>query len=127
MDQYHKPQTKKVGSGTGGSRGKYSDKRLSQVGGVFAATKIAAKERRQNRRIRGGKTKVKLKAATYANIVKEGKTVKAKMIKVLESHNPEYIRQNIITKGAVVETEIGKARITNRIGQDGIVNAVLVK
>jgi small subunit ribosomal protein S8e len=45
---------------------------------------------------------------------------------VLESHNPEYVRMNIVTRGAVVETELGKARVTNRVGQDGIVNGVLI-
>jgi small subunit ribosomal protein S8e len=49
------------------------------------------------------------------------------IVKVLESHNPEYVRMNIITRGAVVETSLGKVKITNRVGQDGFVNGVLVK
>jgi small subunit ribosomal protein S8e len=44
--------------------------------------------------------------------------------RVVESHNPEFVRMNIITRGAVLETEIGKVRVTNRVGQDGVVNAV---
>jgi small subunit ribosomal protein S8e len=31
-----------------------------------------------------------------------------------------------MTRGAVVQTEIGLAKITSRPGQDGVVNAVLV-
>ncbi|MGC8851015.1 MAG: 30S ribosomal protein S8e, partial [Candidatus Micrarchaeia archaeon] len=36
-------------------------------------------------------------------------------------------RENIVTKGAIIETELGKAKVTSRPGQHGIVNAVLLK
>ena len=38
--------------------------------------------------------------------------------------NPNYVRRNIITKGAVIDTDAGRARVTSRPGQDGQVNAV---
>ena len=41
--------------------------------------------------------------------------------------NRHFVRRSIITKGTVVETEAGKARVTNRPGQEGVINAVLVK
>ncbi|RLF79472.1 30S ribosomal protein S8e, partial [Thermococci archaeon] len=41
--------------------------------------------------------------------------------------NRQYVRRNIITKGAIIQTEIGKAIVTSRPGQDGVVNAVLIK
>jgi small subunit ribosomal protein S8e len=41
--------------------------------------------------------------------------------------NPNYVQRNIINKGAVIQTEMGLAKVTSRPGQDGIVNAVLVK
>ena len=41
--------------------------------------------------------------------------------------NPHYVRRDIITKGAIVITDIGKARITSRPGQHGVVNAVLIE
>jgi small subunit ribosomal protein S8e len=34
---------------------------------------------------------------------------------------------NIITMGAVIETEIGNARVVSRPGQHGTINAVLIK
>ena len=40
--------------------------------------------------------------------------------------NPHYVTRNIMTRGAVVQTEIGLAKITSRPGQDGVINAVLV-
>ncbi|MDD5171683.1 MAG: 30S ribosomal protein S8e [Candidatus ainarchaeum sp.] len=126
MDQYHRPHDKKVCAGTGGRRRKFRDKKLSHVGGVFAATKVAAKDLKVSVRGRGGSMGVKLKKASTINVVAKDKMKSVKIIRVLESHNPEFVRMNIITKGAVVETELGKARITNRVGQDGIVNGVLL-
>ncbi|RLF82243.1 30S ribosomal protein S8e, partial [Thermococci archaeon] len=53
---------------------------------------------------------------------------KVKIISVVENPaNRQYVRRNIVTKGAIVQTEIGKALVTSRPGQDGIVNAVLLK
>ena len=40
--------------------------------------------------------------------------------------NQHYVRRSILTKGAVIKTEIGDARITNRPGQDGVINARLL-
>ena len=40
--------------------------------------------------------------------------------------NRNFVRRSILTKGVVVETDIGKARITSRPGQDGVLDAVLV-
>ncbi|MBN2478139.1 30S ribosomal protein S8e [Candidatus Micrarchaeota archaeon] len=128
MSVYTKPSKKKVSRGTGGRRGgKYRDKKLSHLGRSPANSKVADKDKREKLRCRGATSKIRLKKSAFVNVVaQEGKTVKAKIIKVLESHNPEFIRQNIVTKGAVLETDKGKVKVTNRVGQDGIVNGVLV-
>ena len=127
MDQYHEPRKKKVSSGTGGRRRKGRDKKLAHMGGTFTGTKVADKDVRVKKRGRGGKVREKLKKAAYVNVMAEGKAKKVKIIGVVESHNPHYARQNIITKGAILNTEAGKVRVTNRVGQDGVVNGVLVK
>jgi small subunit ribosomal protein S8e len=127
MEQYHKPSTKKVSSGTGGRRRKFKDKKLAQGGGVFASTKVADKDLKTQVRGRGGNPKIRLKRASMINVVlKDGKVKKVAIKRVVESRNTEYIRMNIITKGSVVETEVGKVKVTNRVGQDGVVNGVLV-
>ncbi|MGV8085796.1 MAG: 30S ribosomal protein S8e [Candidatus Bilamarchaeum sp.] len=126
MDQYHKPHNKKVSSGTGGRRRKFRDKKIAHVGGVFSATKVAESETKVKVRKRGGSTRPKVKKAAFINVITKSGTKKVKIKKLLDSHNKEYIRTNIITRGAVVETEIGKVRVTNRVGQDGVVNGVLV-
>jgi small subunit ribosomal protein S8e len=126
MEQYHKPFNKKVSAGTGGRRRKFKDKKLCHIGGVFAATKIAEKEVKRSVRTRGGNLMIKLKKAVSINVVTKSGTKKAKIVRVLESHNPEFVRMGIITRNTVVETDFGKVRVTNRVGQDGIVNGVLL-
>jgi small subunit ribosomal protein S8e len=41
--------------------------------------------------------------------------------------NKDYERRGVITKGALLETEIGIAKVISRPGQDGVINAVLIK
>ncbi|MEW5759249.1 MAG: 30S ribosomal protein S8e [Candidatus Thermoplasmatota archaeon] len=52
---------------------------------------------------------------------------KVKIMTVLENTaNPHYVQRNIVTKGAVVQTELGKVKITSRPGQDGILNGIVI-
>ncbi|MGV8176777.1 MAG: 30S ribosomal protein S8e [Candidatus Bilamarchaeaceae archaeon] len=127
MQQYHKPHTKKVASGTGGKRRKFKDKRLAHIGRGFASTKVSALEVREKVPGRGFTYKLKLKKAAFVNVMEKGKAKKVKILGVVDSHNSEYIRQNIITRGAVLNTEAGKVKVTNRVGQDGVINGVFVK
>ena len=128
MHQYHRSQTKKVSSGTGGKRVGFMDKRIAHLGRPFTATKAAKEDKKETVRARSGARKIRLKKAAFVNVMMEkGKSKKAKINKVIESHNSEYVRQNIITKGAVLDTDVGKVKVTNRVGQDGLVNGILVK
>ncbi len=79
---------------------------------------------------RGGNEKVVLLSANIANIIdkKTKKTKKAKINNVLETPSNRFLaRQNILLKGAIIETELGKAKITNRPSQEGSVQAVLIE
>ncbi|MBD3405868.1 MAG: 30S ribosomal protein S8e [Candidatus Lokiarchaeota archaeon] len=40
--------------------------------------------------------------------------------------NMDYQRRKVITRGTIIKTEKGKARVTSRPGQTGIMNAVLI-
>ena len=40
--------------------------------------------------------------------------------------NKDFVRMNILTKGAIIETDLGKAKITSRPGQSGSINAILI-
>ena len=126
MQQYHRPRIKKVSAGTGGKRIPSEKKRLAQIGSAFTATKVSDKDVRSTSRVRGGNQRLRIKKAAFVNVVTKNGMKKAKILGVVESHNPEYVRQNIITKGAVLNTEVGKVKVTNRVGQDGLVNGVLL-
>jgi len=130
MVQYHK-QPKTKASGTGGRRRAMRDKILAHYGGFFSRThykKEAQKEEREARRSKGGGSKQAGKVVLYASVSSKRGVKKAKILKVLESpDNPHFSRENLITKGAFIETELGKARVTSRPGQHGVVNAVLVE
>lgn len=55
-----------------------------------------------------------------------GKTTKSKILKVKKSPaNRDYERRGVITRGAVIDTEVGEAVVTSRPTDDGVVNAVL--
>jgi small subunit ribosomal protein S8e len=126
MREYH--GSKLTRKGTGGTLRSSSDKKLAKIGGAFSATKVSTKEVAVARRVRGGSHKVVRRYAITANVVMPDKSMKkVKIIRVLESpNNRHYARMNVITKGVVIETEAGKARVTSRPGQHGIVNAVLL-
>ena len=127
MGEYHKPYAKKVSSGTGGRKRKFRDKKLAHMGGVFTSTNVAASDLRVSSRIRGGANRQKLKKAHFVNVSTKQGIKKAEIIGVVESHNPDYVRRNIVTRGAILNTkEFGKVKVTNRVGQDGVVNAVVV-
>jgi small subunit ribosomal protein S8e len=85
---------------------------------------------RSPKRTRGGSLSFGLRAATEANVFdgSSGKTVKTKILRVTANKaNREYERRGVITRGAVIETEAGTARVTSKPSDDGVVNAVLMK
>jgi len=81
------------------------------------------------RRIRGNNRKTALKSIDFVNLATEdSKVKKTKILKVLENAtNNDYQRRGIITKGAILETQEGKCKVVSRPGQNGIVNAILLK
>ncbi|MBS7287247.1 MAG: 30S ribosomal protein S8e [Candidatus Freyarchaeota archaeon] len=105
-------------------------KRKYEMGREPVETQIGDEEKRKKVRVRGGNFKVKLRVASYANVTDTaaGKTVRVKILGL--EKNPasvDYSRRKIITKGAIIRTELGLARVTSRPGQDGVVNAVLIE
>ena len=103
-------------------------KRKSELGRDPAETRVDEKRLRKIR-TRGGNEKLRLATANKINLtdVKSGKTQVTDILGVIENDaNPNYVRRNIITKGAVVETPEGNAKVTSRPGQDGIINGVLL-
>lgn len=102
------------------------DKRRSEIGNYFSATKTGAENGGKAIRRRGGKVTVTLRKALYANVLTKDGYKKAKITGVVESRdNRNFARQNVITKGAIISTELGNAVVLNRPGREGTVNARL--
>jgi small subunit ribosomal protein S8e len=112
---------------TGGLLKKHSKKKRHQRGRDYVPTHLG-EPRKAGRRTRGGRKKTLAFSTNVANIVADGKSRKAKILSVVENPaDAQFVRRNIITKNAVIDTEIGLARVTSRPGQQGFVNAVLIK
>jgi small subunit ribosomal protein S8e len=114
---------------TGGRIRPAQGKRRTEIGLAPTDTHIG-EDKRKIERTTGANEKVRALRAQYANVTnaKNGDTKKAKITKVEEnSANPNYVRRNLLTKGAIITTEIGRARILSRPGQDGVINAVLLE
>jgi small subunit ribosomal protein S8e len=113
---------------TGGRRRPAAMKRRAEIGLAPADTHIGV-ERRRIIRTFGGNEKSRALRASDVNVTNaKGETKKVKIMTVEEnSANPNYVRRNLLTKGAILKTEIGRARITSRPGQDGVINAVLLE
>jgi len=114
---------------TGGRIRPAQGKRRTEIGLSPADTHIG-EDRRKIMRTTGANEKVRTLRALYANVTNasNGETKKSKIVTVEEnSANPNYVRRNLLTKGAIIKTEIGRARIVSRPGQDGVINAMLLE
>ena len=127
MPQWHGGLTKRKKSG--GRRRAYRGKRAFEIGGASAETAID-ETRRVKSRGYGGTVKPRLLKSDFANVTdpSTNTTKKVQVTRVIKNpSNADYQRRGIITKGSVIETPIGEAHVTSRPGQDGVVNALLLK
>ena len=112
---------------TGGFLKKHSKKKKYQRGRDYLPARVGPLKAKPLR-VRGGNYKRIIMAADVANVLVKGKAQKAKILTVTENRaNNQFVRRNIITKGAVINTDLGKALVTSRPGQSGVVNAVLLE
>ncbi|MGB9704906.1 MAG: 30S ribosomal protein S8e [Pyrobaculum sp.] len=129
LGAYYKGGDLKKPSG-GKKRKVRKTKKKALGGGPPQIPKLGEADVRVVERVRGGNLKVRLREARYANVYlpKERRSVKAKIVSIVSTPaNPDFARRNYIVKGAVIQTEVGRAVVTSRPGQDGAVNAVLVE
>jgi small subunit ribosomal protein S8e len=120
----HRAKRKATGGRYIASRGK----RKFEMGRKPVLTKID-KRKAKLIKTKSRTKKTKLLTADTANLF-DPKTKTYSQVKIKEVlENPadrHFVRRNIVTKGAVIETEKGKAKVTSRPGQEGTVNAVLI-
>lgn len=111
---------------TGGKYKKSRKKKLYELPGTSRVVKLG-KDKSKFIRTRGGALKRVSLSGETANIMVKGKAKKAKIKNVLETpSNRFFARQNVLVKGAIILTDLGKARITNRPSQEGFINAILL-
>lgn len=126
MSVWHGDLYKKKPSG--GRKRAYRRKRKFERGSFPIETALG-ETKRKIVRTKGGNLKIKVLSDKYACVTnpKSRKTEKVEILRVVRnSANVDYDRRGVITKGAVIETPLGLARVTSRPGQNGIINAVLL-
>jgi small subunit ribosomal protein S8e len=80
-------------------------------------------------RVRGAHVKLRVLTTPTINVfdAATGKMQSARIVTVRENPaNPNYVQRNIITKGAILETDLGLVRVRSRPGQDGVLNGIRV-
>ena len=112
---------------SGGRKKTYRTKRRYEKGSFPTETTLG-EPKQKTIRSRGGNAKTRLPSTNLVNVSDHsGKTQKTEIIRVIRNPaNVDYDRRGVITKGTIIETSLGHARVTSRPGQDGIVNAVLM-
>ncbi len=103
-------------------------KRRNEIGRELQTATIGAGTVKTYR-VRGGNRKLRILTTTTINVFDPAtkKMQRAKVVTVRENPaNPNFVQRNIITKGAILETDLGLVRVRSRPGQDGILNGVRV-
>jgi small subunit ribosomal protein S8e len=114
---------------SGGRKRAYRKKRRFELGSFPAETALGELKRKTVRG-RGGTQKLKILSNNQVCVTdpKTRKTEKVEIARVSKNPaNVDYNRRGVITKGAIIETSLGLARITSRPGQNGMLFAVLIK
>ncbi|MCS7145624.1 MAG: 30S ribosomal protein S8e [Nitrososphaerota archaeon] len=127
MTQWHTDIHKRKKSG--GKKGEHRKKTRAEVGRDMVYCLVGEPER-ISIRTRGGGSKQVLKSDRFANLYDPatGKTIRTEILGVRSNPaNSDFERRGVITKGAIIETRHGDAKVTSRPGSDGVINAVLIQ
>ena len=109
---------------TGGRLKHASKKKRHELGREPAETTVG-EPKLQVIDARGSEDKLRALSTNVAQLADGGETTEVEIEDVVENPaNVNYARRNIITKGAIIRTSEGEARVTSRPGQTGQVSAV---
>ncbi len=106
----------------------FRKKRAREIGADPTHTKVSEKLVKKAVRTRGGGQFTRVLAADKANLMVSPGKFKITKIKTVKENpaNRHFSRMNVLTKGAVIDTEDGLARVTSKPARHGVVNAVLI-
>jgi small subunit ribosomal protein S8e len=130
MAKWHGISRRKPSGGRLKRPNRYRGKRRNEIASEKQFAFIDEETNRKVYRKRAGSSTVRLLTASGINVndPKSGKTKRVKMTQVVENGaDPNYVRRNILTKGAIVETDMGRVRITSRPGMHGVLSGVLIE
>ena len=124
MAQWHGISRRKP---SGGRKVQARSKRSTEISSEKQMALVGEPKRKIYRRT-GGNTLVRILSDNRCTVnEKGGKSSIVTITNVIKNDaNPNYIRRNILTKGAVVETDKGHVKITSRPGHDGVLNGVVL-
>jgi len=117
-------------SGRKTSGGRYKKPKKKKLTGRQGQTRVVKIGDTKTKLLKGRGKTVKMVSflSNIANVIIKGKAKKSTIKNVLETPSNVFLaRQNILVKGAIIETELGKARITNRPSQEGNIQAKLIE
>ena len=111
------------------SGGRYHAERKKKLYEMQGQQRVAilGEPKSKSLRTRGGAIKRILLSTNIVHVVHNKKASTTKIVNVIETPQNRFLsRQNRLMKGAIIETALGKAKITNRPTQEGQVNAILI-
>ncbi|MED5498999.1 MAG: 30S ribosomal protein S8e [Candidatus Thermoplasmatota archaeon] len=126
MAQWHGISRRKT---SGGRRVQARGKRKTEISSEKQFALVGEPKRKIYRKA-AGNTMVRVMAENRVAIADpaKGTTKMGTIMSVVENESdPNYVRRNILVKGAIIETDKGRVRITSRPGKDGVINGVLVE
>jgi len=130
MAKWHGISRRKPSGGRLKRPNRYRGKRRTEVSSEAQYAYIGEKDDRKMYRKNAGSQTTRLLSANTVNvnIPNEGTTVKATINSVIANDaDPNFIRRNIVTKGSIVDTSMGKVKITSRPGMHGVTSGILLE
>ena len=129
MAKWHGISRRKPTGGRLKRPNRYRGKRRTEVASEEQLAYIGDVDTRKNYRKRAGSQTVRTLSVNKVNInSKDGKTTRATVKNVVGNDaDPNFVRRNIVTKGAVLETDKGLVRVTSRPGMHGVVSGILLE
>ena len=129
MAKWHGISRRKPTGGRLKRPNRYRGKRRTEVASEEQLAYVGEADARKSYRKRSGSQTVRTLSVNQVNVnMKGGKTVRATVKNVVGNDaDPNYIRRNIVTKGAVLDTDQGLVKVTSRPGMHGVVSGVLME
>lgn len=130
MAKWHGISRRKPSGGRLKRPSRYRGKRKTEISSENQFAFVGDKDARKLYRKTAGSQTVRVLSVKNINVnkPKEGKTLRAKITNVVRNDaDTNYVRRNIVTKGAIVETDIGQVRVTSRPGMHGVVSGILLE